>query len=317
MLISLIAEKAEKELIAFIEEVNEQNAAWGALYLRFSQVPLFPAEEEMIELVNPVMKGIKTSIFFCEDGDLFVVWRGMRRNLLQQLTDSIYEGLKNDLAEFAREDLFAYFDLLAHGEELRLICKKKIAAVAPASAPLGSFSTTAAHEAEPSKPQEMAGGVKPLPRRENAASSIRTRQTAIPEEYLERRRLRKQLEILVVEDQFFSVRLMMSILGNEYKIYAEGTAETALERYFTHVPDMVFLDIELPGMNGHELAERINELDPHAFIVMVTASKDAHDAARAKDNRTKGFVVKPYSRQKILDCMERFMNERKPKTEEK
>ncbi len=82
--------------------------------------------------------------------------------------------------------------------------------------------------------------------------------------------------------------------------------------YLTYAPDIVFLDIELPDIEGHRLAQLLKAIDPNAYIVMVTANNYAEDVAKAIENGAKGFIVKPYSKDKIIEAIVKF--EQQPKS---
>lgn len=119
--------------------------------------------------------------------------------------------------------------------------------------------------------------------------------------------------ILIVEDQEFSRKLMEGLLNKSYVCYTAANAQEALELYAENIPCIVFLDIELPDCNGHDLAAFIKKNDPASFIVMVTANNYAKDVTRSCENKVQGFVVKPYSKQKIVAGIEKYVNGRKLK----
>lgn len=119
--------------------------------------------------------------------------------------------------------------------------------------------------------------------------------------------------ILIVEDQPFSRNLIEGMLMRHYACYSASNVKQAIALYAEHIPCIVFLDIELPDGNGHELAALIKKADPDSFIVMVTANSYQQDVTKAVENKTQGFVVKPYSRQKIMTYIEKYAQERKMK----
>lgn len=119
--------------------------------------------------------------------------------------------------------------------------------------------------------------------------------------------------ILIVEDQNFSRNLMEGMLIRNYICYSAPNVEQALALYAEHIPSIVFLDIELPDGNGHEFAALIKKHDPDSFIVMVTANNYEKDVSLAVKNNAQGFVVKPYSRQKIMTGIEKYIQIRKSK----
>ncbi|MEK6746058.1 MAG: response regulator [Pseudomonadota bacterium] len=117
--------------------------------------------------------------------------------------------------------------------------------------------------------------------------------------------------ILIVEDQTFSRNLIEGMLMRNYTCYSAANVKQAISLYAEHIPCIVFLDIELPDGNGHEFASLIKKHDPDSFIVMVTANSYEQDVARAVENKAQGFVIKPYSRQKIMLSIEKYVQERK------
>ena len=64
--------------------------------------------------------------------------------------------------------------------------------------------------------------------------------------------------ILIVEDNTKNLKLVRDLLEQSgYRILESGTAEEALELVGTNRPDLILMDIELPGMNGFEAVARL------------------------------------------------------------
>lgn len=131
-------------------------------------------------------------------------------------------------------------------------------------------------------------------------------QTSHIKRYGAERRTLKIPSILIVEDQEFSRKLLEGMLRRDYTCYCAANAEQALALYAEHLPCIVFLDIELPDANGHDLAGFLKKIDPASFIVMVTANHYENDVKRAQENNVQGFIAKPYSKQKISDAIEKY-----------
>ena len=111
--------------------------------------------------------------------------------------------------------------------------------------------------------------------------------------------------ILIVEDQDFSRRLLAETL-RQYVCYVAENAKQAVALYAEHVPCIVFLDIELPDVSGHEVAALIKKYDPQSFIVMVTANSHEKDVRMAQENNVQGYIVKPFNNQKIMDAIQKY-----------
>jgi DNA-binding response OmpR family regulator len=97
------------------------------------------------------------------------------------------------------------------------------------------------------------------------------------------------------------------LLESAYTVFMAEDVQMGLEMHLAQAPDILMLDIELPDFSGHELAATLRRFDPDLFIIMVTANKNMDDLKRARDNGAKAFIVKPYSKQKILDAVGQFV----------
>lgn len=129
--------------------------------------------------------------------------------------------------------------------------------------------------------------------------------------YGNERRMYPLPTILIVEDQSFSRNLIEGMLIRNYACYSAHTLKQATALYAEHIPCIVFLDIELPDGNGHDLAALIKKHDPDSFVVMVTGNSTQKDVTIAVGNNAQGFIIKPYSRQKIMVAIEKYIQMRK------
>ena len=78
----------------------------------------------------------------------------------------------------------------------------------------------------------------------------------------------KALKILFADDDLKYSMLLKRFLEKEgYEVTYAGNGEIALEQFPLIKPDLVLLDINMPGYNGFEVAERIREMDKHVLIL--------------------------------------------------
>ena len=99
------------------------------------------------------------------------------------------------------------------------------------------------------------------------------------------------------------------------KIHAFVTAESAIEflregLQNSQLPEMIFLDLNLPGMSGWDFLEEFRKLRIRKEIVLflLTASAYPKDEEESKKYpEVNGFLIKPLAREKLLELMHRFL----------
>ena len=107
---------------------------------------------------------------------------------------------------------------------------------------------------------------------------------------------------VVVDDEPLARRGLIHLLGNEpgIKVVADfGQSARALEYITTHHPDVVFLDIQMPGMSGLELARQLTA--PMPSVVFVTAFDDY--AIRAFEHHAVDYLLKPINPERLTTAV--------------
>lgn len=102
--------------------------------------------------------------------------------------------------------------------------------------------------------------------------------------------------ILVVDDNPMNLELVTDILeGAGYVVHQALTAEDALERVSTLYPDLILMDIGLPGMDGYAAVARLKADRVTAEIptVALSAAAMTGDDARALESGFDGYITKP------------------------
>lgn len=104
--------------------------------------------------------------------------------------------------------------------------------------------------------------------------------------------------ILVVEDNPLNLKLVRDVLEYAgYEVVDAGTGEEGIEVAARLRPDLVLMDLQLPGIDGTEALRRLREgvLDPGVPVVAVTALAMPSDRAAAEDAGFDGWIEKPIS----------------------
>ena len=104
--------------------------------------------------------------------------------------------------------------------------------------------------------------------------------------------------VLVVEDEvdlLFTIALSLELNG--YRVVKAASGEEALEMVDKERPDAVVLDIRLPGIDGWEVLNRLQEMGhfPSTPVVLLSAQVDAATAARAVELGCHAHLAKPFS----------------------
>ena len=101
--------------------------------------------------------------------------------------------------------------------------------------------------------------------------------------------------ILVVDDELAVVELLVSLLKEEgYEVSSAVTSDEGLKLFTLSRPDLVLLDIALPGMSGIEMFRRIRSIDPTARVVMVSGVADPVRAREALELGALAYIDKPF-----------------------
>jgi len=99
--------------------------------------------------------------------------------------------------------------------------------------------------------------------------------------------------IYIVDDEDTIREGIYVTLEEDYAVEAFATAEDALKKMGDNPPDLVLLDIGLPGMDGIEALEHIKRLNPDIIVIMITAYEDIDTVISAMKLGAYDYVVKP------------------------
>ena len=106
--------------------------------------------------------------------------------------------------------------------------------------------------------------------------------------------------IYVVDDENVAREGITLALRKHYQIESFPTAEDAIQAILNQPPDLVLLDIGLPGMSGIEALQKIKEMYPEIIVVMITAYEDVETVVAAMKYGAHDYVVKPLQMNALL-----------------
>lgn len=116
-------------------------------------------------------------------------------------------------------------------------------------------------------------------------------------------------KILVVEDSPTILCLVTDLLEyNGYKVVSANDGEAGLSKMKEAKPDLVVLDIRLPGMDGYQVC-RIAKSDPELKnipIIFLTTSAQKREIEKGKEAGADGYVTKPYEGKGLVEEIGKF-----------
>lgn len=115
--------------------------------------------------------------------------------------------------------------------------------------------------------------------------------------------------VLVVDDAKFMRMTLSDMLGNlKHEVVGEAeNGEEAVERYRQLKPDVVTMDITMPGMNGIEASSKILSEFPDAKIIVCSAMGQQKMVMEAIEAGAKDFVVKPFDEARVDEALRRLL----------
>ncbi len=115
--------------------------------------------------------------------------------------------------------------------------------------------------------------------------------------------------VLIADDSPHMCRLLASYLGDlglhDVTLVANG--EAAVDAAGVVRYGLVFLDIEMPGIDGLTALQAIRAIDPEANVVIISSQGTLANVKTAIQLGAKGFLVKPYTKQKVDELVHHLL----------
>lgn len=286
----IIAKDAEPALTEFVEQIRAHPQQWRALHFHFSALQPENRQGRQLQTVGNILQAelgyCSGASFFCHDGDLIVIYEHATATSIEtMITDLRFLFAEDPLASAAyvsgqADGFYTVHDLSFAFDPFFYLCLHKLAMAKQAQA-----------EAKPTTEHE------PLP------------PVSVFNQMVKLRNERKQLQTLVVEDSYFSRQMIRQALLPKHEVLLAKDGWEGLAQYMNHAPNITFLDIDMPHMNGHEVLTKITSFDPHPFIIMLTASNLSNDIKQAVAHGAKGYIVKPFTVGKLTAYIDQYNRE--------
>jgi DNA-binding NtrC family response regulator len=104
----------------------------------------------------------------------------------------------------------------------------------------------------------------------------------------------RRRRVLVVDDEQGIIDVFLEYLAVNYDVTSALNGKRAIELFRASRPDLMFLDIAMPGINGLDVLKAVKELDPAIPVIMITASTDTALTGEAIKQGAFSYLPKPF-----------------------
>ena len=127
----------------------------------------------------------------------------------------------------------------------------------------------------------------------------------------------KRAKLLIVDDEEKILQTMKGSLEDEdYEVLTARDGQEAMEKVRTEKPDLVFLDVWLPGMDGMETLKAIKEYDTNTDVVVMTGHGTVNTAVQAIKLGASNFLEKPLSLDSVLSVVNNSLEQKRVTADE-
>ncbi len=118
--------------------------------------------------------------------------------------------------------------------------------------------------------------------------------------------------IMIVDDELFFRKLLRDILEEEgfTSILDAEDGSDAIEKYFKHRPEIVVMDIYMPGKNGIDATKEILSLDKDARVLICSGTGYDDDVIFASKIGARGVILKPFIPNEVLEIIHTALDEK-------
>ncbi|HCM39675.1 MAG: hypothetical protein A2Z97_15175 [Bdellovibrionales bacterium GWB1_52_6] len=116
--------------------------------------------------------------------------------------------------------------------------------------------------------------------------------------------MRKQL-VLAIDDESETLELIQEVLGGSYDVWAFQNPRKGLAKAISTPPDLLLLDIDMPGLNGFQICEKFRAAHPRrpTPVIFLTSDMEASSMQRALKAGANDYLIKPF---RIADLLGRI-----------
>src|SRR5208337_4222006 len=123
-----------------------------------------------------------------------------------------------------------------------------------------------------------------------------------------------EAKILVADDEETHRSILSRLMMNEgFEVVTAGDGKDTLDSIASHRPDVVLLDLMMPGMNGMQVLNLVKEKDLDLPVIMITGYADVPGAVEAMRTGAHDYLAKPFNHHEVIRVVRRALAERRLK----
>ena len=276
-----ITTDTESYLIRLIDQEKSLNSNMRCLHFRISAMHERWLSHRTVftDVLQEEMIGFNSIYALCEDGDIYLFDTALNNRLLKKIIGRLNQEFENNIIENFVDLYEVKFDDL----KIKKTIERKLILI------------------NERKRQEL---IAIQEKKKQDLMNITIDKNEI-DQMIKKRQNEKIIQIMVVEDDVFTHRLISKTIGETAEIHFCTDAGQAINKYTLVAPDIVFLDIGLPDVSGHDVVKKLLQIDTEVFVVMLSGNSDISNVKQALSNGAKGFTVKPFTKSKIWEYIQR------------
>lgn len=274
----VIATKTEMRLRDDLRKYATQKPNQRCFFLEFSQtdIPKAALFETFLKLLERIPNSYMARVYLCQDKDILIMMESFMQRQFYEFVKTLSDALQHkDFSE-----LVDVMEVGVHWAKLEALYTAKLEAI-----------QNAEQEEQEAHRKEIAD--------QNTMQVMFQLDTDMVKEIPDRRGRRQRPLVMVADDDQLSRTLAGNVLRADYDLSFAKNGTEAMQEYVRSAPDILFLDIGMPDIGGHEVLETLFQLDPKAYIIMFSGRKDTNTIIKSLEKGAQGFLGKPFTREQL------------------
>ena len=112
----------------------------------------------------------------------------------------------------------------------------------------------------------------------------------------------EKIDVLIIDDDKFSQQVIIRALSDEYKTHTADDGESGIATALELIPDIILLDVEMPGLNGYEVCDRLrnNEATKKIPIIITSSHSTLRERMQGYEAGADDYLIKPFELQTLI-----------------